>query len=124
MFSTYPALIGDEYLTRVGPNHPELYYNGLHPVARMVSLLGKSKGDSQARWTQIVAAYLGPLNDSITPWVTSTVHDLLRPEAVYLPIVADALQDAGMPEDHWVLARCRDESVPFIPNEWLYRQTK
>lgn len=68
-----------------------------------------------------LVAFVG-CKENIAPFLTSTVIALLRPSRVHLPIVADALQDAGMPETHPLLARCRDESVPFCRGEWVHRE--
>lgn len=73
---------------------------------------------------RMIAAFLGG-QDDILPFITDTVKGLLNAGegAVFLPIVADALQDAGMPETHPILARCRDSRIPFMLGEWLHRLT-
>lgn len=72
-----------------------------------------------------VAAFLGPTNrTTVAPFITSDVLAALKAanRPVFLPVVADMLQDTGMPEEHPVLARCRDPETPFIPGEWLHQE--
>ena len=91
----------------------------VHQITRSLWRASKSLRPTALK---MVLAYLGG-EDDLSPFMTDTVVALLRPSrrAVFLPVVADALQDAGLPEEHPILARCRDESVPFMKSEWLHR---
>ncbi len=75
-------------------------------------------------WNRMALAFLGPIGEALPiEYLTDTVLALVQPsrQVPYLPIVADALQDAGLPENHWLLGRLRDAETPFIRSEWLHR---
>lgn len=104
---------------------PRNYARGLHGCLRM-NYIADDRWADKTEWDRLVTAYIGPVADPIAPFITDTVRQLVRPSrfAPCLPIIADAFQDAGLPDTHWLLARLRDESTPFVKREWFDRQIR
>lgn len=75
---------------------------------------------------RVVLASWGPDEPlCLQPYFTDTVRGLRRAGFKdRMPILADALQDAGMDETCWLLDRLRDATTPFVPNEWFHRVMK